>query len=79
MKDAQMAKSFQATETNAYRQEESIRRDRLREQLVIIMMMMMMQMMMAMVIVFREERDREAAERYAREIQLQEEERVTNK
>ncbi|XP_019850199.1 PREDICTED: coiled-coil domain-containing protein 50-like [Amphimedon queenslandica] len=52
MKDAQMAKSYQATEMSAYNQEESVRRDRLREQ---------------------EERDREAAERYAHEIQQQEE------
>lgn len=67
MKDAQVAKSFQASEMNSFKQEEGIRREQLRQQLV------QNNYSFAIIIInFREERDREAAERYVQSIQEQE-------
>ena len=67
MKDAQVAKSFQASEMNSFKQEEGIRREQLRQQLV------QNNYLFAIIIInFREERDREAAERYVQSIQEQE-------
>lgn len=67
MKDAQVAKSFQASEMNSFKQEEGVRREQLRQQLV------QNNCSFAIIIInFREERDREAAERYVQSIQEQE-------
>ena len=68
MKDAQVAKSFQASEMNSFKQEEGIRREQLRQQLV----QNNYSFAIIIIINFREERDKEAAERYAQSIQEQE-------
>lgn len=68
MKDAQVAKSFQASEMNSFKQEEGIRREQLRQQLV----QNNYSFAIIIIINFREERDREAAEQYAQSIQEQE-------
>lgn len=67
MQDAQMAKSFQMTEDSAYRQEESLRREQLRLQYVISYTVATS----LMCVCFREEKDREEAEKYVRSLEQQ--------